>query len=206
MPAFDPTLTSAPSTAYHAAISGESVTKASPADAFRAAQAAWLTGQRLDMSELATSLGISRPTLYKWCGDRNQLLIDVIWASSQDAIATVWAGSAHLNGSERLIKALRSYLELVAGSEPLRAFLTNETDAALRLLTTRGGYQDRLVAAIAERLQEETERSQLQLRAEPALVAYAIVRVIEGFIYNDAIIAVEPQIDSAIAIARLILT
>jgi hypothetical protein len=37
------------------------------------------------------------------------------------------------------------------------------------------------------------------------LIAYAIVRLIEGLIYNDAIAAVEPRLDEAGEIARLLL-
>jgi hypothetical protein len=87
----------------------------------------------------------------------------------------------------------------------LHAYVRNETHAAIRLLTTRGGFQDRFVAKIAAALSDEASRSQLTLKAEPELLAYAIVRVTEGFLYNDAIAAVEPRLEDAAHIIRLIL-
>jgi Tetracyclin repressor-like, C-terminal domain len=75
----------------------------------------------------------------------------------------------------------------------------------VRLLTTRGGFQDRLVNKIAEFLRFESDRSSLTLRADPWLIAYAIVRTTEGFLYNDAVAAVEPRFDDARDIVRLIL-
>jgi len=42
-------------------------------------------------------------------------------------------------------------------------------------------------------------------RADPDTLAYAVVRVTEGFIYNDAIVAVEPAVDQAAEIVALLL-
>jgi hypothetical protein len=42
-------------------------------------------------------------------------------------------------------------------------------------------------------------------RADPDALAYAVVRITEGFIYNDAILAVEPAVDEAAAIVALLL-
>jgi AcrR family transcriptional regulator len=194
-----------PSAAYEAALNGADSDQATPARAFTLARQFWLEGRRVDMSEIAASLGVSRPTLYKWCGDRNQLLTDIIWSLAEADIEQIWAASADLKGTERLLSALRVFLEHLSSVEPLKAFVQNETHAALRLLTTRGGYQDRLVEAVAERLQEEVEAGHLQLRSDPSLIAYAVVRIIEGFVYDYSIVSVEPQVDSAIEVVELLI-
>src|SRR5690349_14579258 len=115
-------------------------------DALVLATRTYLAGERLDMRELAGSLSISRNTLYRWTGGREQLLQDVIWALSEKAIADIWASTSRRRGASRLREALRLYLQTIVESEPLHAFLRNETHAALRLLTARGPFQDRLVA------------------------------------------------------------
>lgn len=200
-----PPLTNEPSAAYLAANGLSPAAKAGPADAFRLAQKTWLEGRRIEMGQLAEQLGVSRPTIYNWCGSRGQLTIDVIWSVTEPLLLSIWSEEEGLEGAERMLATLERFLEVLAASEALQAFLTTETHAALRLLTTRGAFQDRLVAAVERGLSEEVEAGRLELRAAPELVAYALVRLIEGFLYNDAIVAIEPQIDEAIAVARLVL-
>ena len=194
------------SAAYEAANSSPARVRATPADAFRAARKAWLTGDRLDMAALAASLGISRPTLYKWCGDREQLLTDIIWSITESTFDRALSDTARLRGTERVLAVSRHFLSVLAASTALRAYVRNETHAAIRLLTTRGGFQDRLVGKVAAFLTEEVALGNLALNGDVQLVAYAIVRVSEGSFYNDAIAAVDPRLDEAVDIVQLIVT
>lgn len=177
----------------------------SPDDAYAAATRTYLAGERLDMRELARELEISRNTLYRWTGGREQLLADVIWNLSARAIADIWAATSRRRGASRLREALRLYLVTVVGSEPLHAFLRNETQAALRLLTTRGPFQDRLVAEVARLMQAELDRSAWAPRGPVGTLAYAVVRLIEGFVYNDVIVQQDTAVDEAMTVIDLLL-
>jgi AcrR family transcriptional regulator len=154
------------------------------------------------MAALALSLGVSRPTLYKWCGDR--LLTDVIWSVADVTLDDIIAKSARMRGANRVIHVATRFAAAITESPPLNTYIRNETHNALRLLTTRGGFQDRLVDKVAEFLRAEVERGPLELRADARSVAYAIIRVTEGFIYNDAIAAVEPRLTELSDVIRLI--
>jgi AcrR family transcriptional regulator len=180
-------------------------TRATPAAAFAAARRTWLAGERLDMQALANELGVARTTLYRWTGGRERLLTDVIWSLAEDLIAQIWEASADRRGANRILKVCRDFVTPTVRFPALQAFLRNETHAALRILTTRGGYQTRLVEAVERLLREEQERGHFVPRADPTILAYAIVRVIEGFTYNDGIAAIDPQIDEAMEIVRLLL-
>ncbi|MBO9522178.1 MAG: TetR/AcrR family transcriptional regulator [Nocardioidaceae bacterium] len=176
-----------------------------PEDAHAAATRVYLAGERLDMRELAGELGISRNTLYRWTGGRDRLLQDVIWALSERAITDIWAGTSRRRGTSRLLEALRRYVETITASDALHAFLRNETHAALRLLTTRGPFQDRLVAEVRRLVEAEVERGTYTPRGDVGLLAYAVVRLIEGFVYNDTIVEREPAVDDALRVIRLLL-
>jgi AcrR family transcriptional regulator len=194
--------------AYLAARSAERKSRVTPADAFAAAREVYLAGERLDMRDLAEKLGVGRTTLYRWCGDREQLLSDVIWSVTEDLIRGFEASTSEVRGRERLRLGIRLFLEHAAQDAALHAFLRNETHAALRLMTGRGNgrtQHDRLVAELARLIKQENEREDMQLRAAPELVASTIVRVMEGFIYNDAIAAVEPQLDDALEVLDFLL-
>lgn len=174
-------------------------------DAYAAATRTYLAGERVDMRDLARELDISRNTLYRWTGGRERLLQDVIWDLSAKVIDEIWSATSRRRGASRLREALRRYLETVVTSEPLHAFLRNETHAALRLLTARGPFQDRLVGEVARLMRAEQDRGTWQPRGDVDLLAYAVVRLIEGFVYNDAIVQRDTAVGEAMAVIDLLL-
>lgn len=177
----------------------------SPEAAYDVATRTYLAGRRLDMRELAAEIGVARNTLYRWTGGREQLLQDVIWALSDAAISEIWAATSRRRGTSRLVEALRRYLVTIVDSHALQAFLRNETYVALRLLTSQGPFQDRLVARVKELVDEEASRGTFTPRADTGLLAYAAVRTMEGFVYNDTVVRSEPEVDRAVKVIRLLL-
>ena len=183
--------------------------RVSPADAYAAAREVFLSGERLDMLELSRKLGVGRTTLYRWCGHRERLLSDVIWAVTEERIQALEIASARLQGKERLREGVRMFMESAANDPALHAFLRNETHAALRLMTAPGSgdtQHDRLIAELARLIREENEREDMNLRGEPEVVAMTIVRIMEAFIYNDTIAQVDPRIDEAMEVLDFLLS
>jgi AcrR family transcriptional regulator len=181
-------------------------TRATPAGAFLAARRMFLEGRRLDMQTLAAELGVSRATLYRWTGHRDQLLSDVLWTLSNDLFEQAKADHPKHTGADRLLAIFRQHVGALVEARPLHLFLQHETQAALRILTSRaGGVQPRTVDALAELYREEQAASSFAPRADVHSLAYAVVRVTEGFIYNDAILAIEPEVEHAAAIVALLL-
>jgi AcrR family transcriptional regulator len=177
-----------------------------PAAAFHAARRMFLQGRRLDMQALAAELQVSRATLYRWTGHREQLLADVLWSLSDDIFERARADHPEHSGTGRLLAIFRQHAGELVRARPLHVFLQQETHAALRILTSRdGGVQARTVWKLAQLYQEEQRAGGFEPRADVASLAYAVVRVTEGFIYNDAIVAIEPQVERAAAIVALLL-
>src|SRR6266404_2648799 len=101
---------------------------------------------------------------------------------------------------------LARHFALIAKAPAMRRFLEEDAAAALRILTMRDGLvQGRLVRKHAELLREEAARGAYTPRVDPGVLAYAIVRIGEAFLYNDAIIALEPNVEQARAVVRLLL-
>ena len=80
-----------------------------------------------------------------------------------------------------------------------------ERDLGARPAVPDGLVQGRLVRKHAELLREEAARGAYTPRVDPDVLAYAIVRIGEAFLYNDAIIALEPNVEQACAVVRLLL-
>ena len=54
--------------------------RSTPAMAFARAREIVRPAKKVDMQTLARDVGVGRSTLYRWTGDRDQLLADVTWA------------------------------------------------------------------------------------------------------------------------------
>jgi len=197
------------SPAYQAAMRlgrGERPAPASPAGAFLAARTRYLAGDRIDMRGLATELGVSRPTLYRWTGPREQLIADVLFALSDRVFERAKHETAHLVGTERLLAVFRRHVEAIADSRALQAFRRQEPQAALRILTARNGLiNPRTVRQVADFYREEQAAGQFDPPADVDTLAFAVVCLAEGFIYNDLGAAVEPEVDRAAAVVALLL-
>jgi AcrR family transcriptional regulator len=172
----------------------------------------YLEGRRVDMIALATELGVSRSTLYRWTGPRERLLADILWSLSNQVFEQAKADHPDHTGPQRLLAIFRQHVGALVEAQPLHTFLREETHAALRILTSRhGGVQGRTVTSLAELYREEHEAGSFKPRADVAKLAYAVVRVTEGFIYNDAlvggtsVVTVEPQVEQAAQIVALLL-
>lgn len=162
-----------------------------PSDAFHAATRRFVAGERLDMSALAAELGVSRPTLYRWTGDRERLLVDVIWGLGEELFERASRDAAG-SGAERLVALAEQFVAGVIRAEPMRRFLAEERDLAMRILTRRDGVHRYTVAALEHEIREEMARG-YEPRIEPGVLAYAVVRLGEAFMFNDAINDFEPD-------------
>ena len=73
----------------------------------------------------------------------------------------------------------------------MRFLLAQEQERALRILTSSAGIvQPRVVAAIERIIEAEMAAGRFQPTVAPNALAFAIVRLGEAFLYNDAIVGI----------------
>lgn len=187
-------------------VPGEEPAPATPAAAFRLARRRFLAGERLDMRALADELGVSRQTLYRWTGPREELLSDVLFALSDAIFERAMRETTQLAGPERLLAVFRRHVTAIVTSDSLQTFLRRETHTALRLLTARhGSVNGRTVRRLAELYRAEQAAGHFTPPADIDTLAFAVVCLTESFIYNDASAAVEPEVERAAAVVALLL-
>lgn len=159
---------------------------ASRQDVVRVVRAQYLAGQRVDVTIVARELGVGRATIYRWFGSRDRLLGEVI-AGELEELITTERRAVRRRGVEGLLEVFDRVNRRLAESVPLRRFLEQERAAALRLLTASdGAVQPRGVACITEMITAEAEAGRFDPPADPQTLAYAIVRLAEAFLFNDA--------------------
>jgi AcrR family transcriptional regulator len=176
-----------------------------PLDALRLGRRRWLAGERLDMGALARELGVSRATLYSWVGSREKLIGEVIWSFAEAGVrqAREEAGGT---GADYVVDVVDRFAHLNAAFEPLRRFIEQDPELALRILTSKDGpVQGRMIAVARELLAEQIEAGALSPALDVDTLAYLMVRVNESFLYSDLITGSEPDVDKGVEVVRVLL-
>jgi AcrR family transcriptional regulator len=167
---------------------------ASRDDVLAAALDRYLHGRRIDVRAIATELGLGRATIYRWFGSRDGLVGETVARAAEPLFAEARAGAVG-SGGAALLDTFDRINRGLAAAPALRAFLELERDA-LRILTSSGGIvQPRAVAAIQRFIEDEVRAGAYEPPVEPSTLAYAIVRLAEAFLFNDATAAVRGDVD-----------
>jgi len=179
--------------------------RVTPVDVFKLARQWWLDGRRLNLGALADEVGVSRATIFRWVGNRDLLLAEILW-SMYSQVLNAAIKEAEGTGAEYVVDVYRRIGEVIVGFEPLRRFLLQDPQYALRVLTSDAtDHHDRLVAAWKGLLDEQVERGDLDPQLETDELAELIVRINEGCLYSDLIAGREPAIERACKALRLLL-
>ncbi len=177
-----------------------------PAEIFAAAVDAFVSGQRLDMRSLARHIGVARATLYRRAGNREQLLDQLLWWRARGLLAGHVRASAHLAGTARLSAAIAGVLRAIGTDRPLRVFLEADPETAMRILTgTRSTVHQGMVRALENLIDLERGRGAFDASLDTPTLAYAFVRVSEGFLYADVIADRAPDIGRAVTVIDALL-
>jgi AcrR family transcriptional regulator len=177
-----------------------------PGPIFAAALDAFAAGQRLDMRSLARRIGVARATLYRRAGNREQLLDQVLWWRARRLLADQVRASAGLAGTDRLTAVIGGVLRAIGTDRPVRMFLESDPETALRLLTGTGSAVHQGMAEALENLIDlERARGAFDASLDTATLAFAIVRVSEGFLYSDVIADRVPDTARAVTVIEALL-
>ena len=158
------------------------------------------------MAEVATELGVGRATLYRWVGDRDQLLGEVLWSLTEPALDRV-KSETEGTGVDWVLAIYRRFGELILETPPVRHFVQAEPEAALRVMTTKASPQQaRVIAWYRDLLVEAQERFGITYRLDPETLAFTLIRVAESFLWTDLITGEEPDLSRGWEVARVLMT
>jgi AcrR family transcriptional regulator len=163
---------------------------ASREDVLRLVREQYLNGERVDLTVVAAQLGLGRATIYRWFGSREVLLGQVI-AEQLELLAAHTRRRVRRRGAAGLLEVFDRINRTLSRSHALRTLLEQERDSAMRLLTSSGGLvQPRAVACVKALIDAEVQAGRYDPPADTAALAYAVVRLCEAFLYNDAAIGI----------------
>ena len=161
--------------------------------------------KRIELQKLAMELGISRATAYRWAGSAEQLVGNVLAALVDDTYKQI-AQRTTSTGSERVLEVLKRGMRSAYRFQPLRQFLAKDAQVGLKIVASKHGpVQERTIANLQQLLEEEVSAGHMSLPVEPRVMAYALTRIIESFLYADLITGATPDIENASTILKLML-
>jgi AcrR family transcriptional regulator len=173
-----------------------------PEDALEFARTAFLNEERVEIGVLAAQLSVSRVTVYRWFGTRDQLIEQVLVQLAGTFVAEGRAQAAG-DGDERILDFARHIMDATVRSHPLRSFVEREPQLALRLLIgPRGAVHDSIVAAFRE-VVAETHSPEHAAALEHNIDV--VVRAGTSLQWATLAIGEEPQTEEAVDILRTLL-
>lgn len=180
------------------------------ADALAAGMAAFQTGARLDVQDVAAQLGINRITLYRWVGTREAFLSEVM---SELAVRTVRRAAAEADRvalpSSHAAHAVVRFVEASTAHPGVQRMWREEAALFTRLTAgEHSAFQARLVDAVRTLLAEDVTCRRVDLPAEGQLlddIAFAVVRIAETFVHTRAITGGEPDASRCSRVLRTLL-
>jgi AcrR family transcriptional regulator len=155
----------------------------------------YLRGQRVDVQAIAAELGLGRATVYRWFGSRESLLGEVIIRATEPVLDQCRRGLAG-KGGPGLLETFDRFNRTLADAPALRSFVDQEHDAALRIIASGAGIvQPRIVELITGLIAEEAEAGTYEPPLEPEVLGYAIVKLAQAFLFNDAVVGIRGDVD-----------
>lgn len=166
------------------------------------ATAVFARGERVDLQGIADRLQVGRSTLYRWVGDREQLLDAVMAAKARD-IWTASVGASRGRGIDRVLDSARRFMANTAADPGLVALVEKEPAMALRVLMNPEGQVPTQMA----RSLEIGVRTALPEAAEldPAVFT-TLARAATALVWANVAAGHEPQVETAVTVMRAVLT
>ncbi|KAB2582119.1 TetR family transcriptional regulator [Rhodococcus erythropolis] len=164
----------------------------------------FLAGERLDMLSLAERLGISRATLYRWVGKREELLGQVLGEATERSYRRAMSQTAG-RGLDYVLDLFERVILSVYSSSELRALAEREPMVLIRIMATPGAVESIAVSMTSEVLAKEVDAGELTLALPPRVMSTALYRIALSYLYIPLLNGGEAQVETALELISLLL-
>ena len=186
----------------------KTTTRATPADAFRRARRMWLKGERIHLASLSAELNIGRATLFRWVGNKDLLIGEVLW-SLYDPLRQEALTATRGTGIDYVVGVYRHINSTVLHFGPLRQFINQDPEYALKILTSsQSTLRSRTVEANTRLLKDQVARGHITPPMNIESLSYFMIRLAESCLYSDILGGREPrdeELEDACTAVRILL-
>jgi AcrR family transcriptional regulator len=154
----------------------------------------FLAGERIDVQAIARELGLARATMHRWFHTRELLLGELLAGLGEERLRILRARTPG-RGPRALLETFDCFNRELVATGGLRALIAQEPELALRVLTSGAGIvQPRMVSTVQGLIEQEFAAG-FEPSVAPDLLAYAIVRLAEAFLYSDVASGLKGETD-----------
>lgn len=179
---------------------------AQPEDVIAIARRRFLEEQSFDVSAIAAEAGIGRTTLWRWFGNREALLGEVLGGLGIETLDAV-VRRTRARGPERFVTIVERYFQVVTASEPLLALIQSDPAGTVGILMAPdGGVHPRLVDATEKFIEEEVDRGAFASKIDRRTLASLIVEIGMVHVWANFLTGEEPNIERAVEFVRSLTT
>lgn len=163
-------------------------------EAFEHAVGMYLRGRRIDLSVLASEVGVGRTTIHRWFGTREDLVVDILGTTAV-ALLTDVRSRVGGEGPPALLDTFDRFNHELLEVPALAAFVASERDPMEYIARADRGPQPMLVEAIGNMIQAEIDAGRYSAPVDSETMAYAIVRLAQSFLYADSATGVRGDLE-----------
>ncbi|MBW0148345.1 transcriptional regulator [Marinobacter sp. CAU 1620] len=168
----------------------------------------WLKGERIHLASLSDELNIGRATLFRWVGNKDLLIGEVLW-SLYEPLRLEALSSTPGQGVDFVVGVYRRINSTILHFEPLRRFINQDPEYALKILTSsQSTLHSRTVEANTRILKDQVASGYISPPMNIESLSYFMVRLAESCLYSDIIGGREPrdeELEDACTAVRILL-
>ena len=166
----------------------------------------YMRGQRIELTALAAEYGVGRATAYRWFGDNERVLAEVLGERTRKNFLDRFREHTDKSGRDRVLAVVEGILRHAANSERLDALLHREPHRVLKILASSAyDIQRSEIQLLETLLTDEHAAGHLPLAAPAHTLAYGIIKLMEAYLYADVAAGEPRDIDSAVRIVALLM-
>lgn len=172
----------------------------------RAARERYLGGKRIELTQLAAAEGIGRATAYRWLGDNDRLVAEILAERVRKNFVRLVRENNGLTGREKVLAVVAGFLRRAVESEHFEALLRRDERRVLKIvMTSAHGVQEMTKTLLEELLNEEHAAGHIDLPVAADILASGIVRLIEAHIYADVVAGEKRDVEMALQVIGLLM-
>jgi len=154
--------------------------------------------RRIELASLASELGVGRASAYRWFGDNDRLLAAVLIERTAENFRLELEKNADKTGRARVQAVIDAIFRHEAQSKRFAMLLARDPKRAMKVIGSDFfPVRNATTQLIEKLLTEEQASGHLVLTSPSSIIAAAIVRILEGYLYANAVAGEELNIDTA---------
>jgi AcrR family transcriptional regulator len=162
-------------------------------------------GELPEMAALAEQTGVGRTSLYRWFGDRDALVGEVLSTYLEEALEQGYR-HARARGGRRVARAIEALIRDATSREPFLRLLNAQPQVMLRIIMSpNGSVQTRSIATVAALIDRARQNGRYRPILDAESLAFILVQTGQSYTWARAATGQQPDVEETIRVTEALL-